>query len=50
MHLSLRVMSAKERTDIKALEKRIKALEKQLSLAQMKNVGLNRRCFSRQMQ
>ena len=34
-------MSAKERTDIKALEKRIKELEKQLELSQMKNVGLN---------
>lgn len=41
IHLSLSVMSAKERTDIKALEKRIKELEKQLELAQMKNVGLN---------
>ena len=41
IHLSLRVMSAKERTDIKALEKQIKELEKQLELAQMKNVGLN---------
>jgi len=41
IHLSLQSMSAKERTDIKALEKRIKDLEKQLELAQMKNVGLN---------
>lgn len=41
IHLSLGLMSAQERTDIKALEKRIKDLEKQLELAQMKNVGLN---------
>ena len=41
MHLSLSIMSSKERTDIKALEKRIKELEQQLELAQMKNVGLN---------
>lgn len=41
IHLSLDIMSAQERTDIKALEKRIKDLEKQLELAQMKNVGLN---------
>ena len=34
-------MSAKERTDHKAQEKRIKELEKQLELAQMKNVALN---------
>jgi len=41
IHLSLQAMSGKERTDIKALEKRIKELEKQLELAKMKNVGLN---------
>src|SRR5690606_18721063 len=41
IHLSLTIMSAQERADIKALEKRIKDLEKQLELAQMKNVGLN---------
>ena len=41
IHLTLRSMSAKERTDQKALEKRIKELEKQLELAQMKNVALN---------
>ena len=40
IRLSLSVMSAKERTDIKALEKRIKELEKQLELAKLKNVGL----------
>jgi predicted RNase H-like nuclease (RuvC/YqgF family) len=40
IHLSLRAMSAKERTDVKALEKRIKELEGQLERAQMKNVGL----------
>lgn len=41
IHLSLQHMSAKERTDNKLLEKRIKELEKQLELAQMKNVALN---------
>ena len=41
LHLSLQAMSGKERTDVKALEKRIKELEKQLELAKMKNVGLN---------
>ncbi|WP_075604000.1 hypothetical protein [Saccharicrinis aurantiacus] len=41
IHLSLQAMSSKERADNKALEKRIKELEKQLELAQMKNVGLN---------
>jgi predicted RNase H-like nuclease (RuvC/YqgF family) len=41
IHLSLRAMSAKERTEVKALEKRIGELEKQLERAQMKNVALN---------
>lgn len=41
MHVSLSFMSSKERTDNKELEKRIKELEKQLELAQMKNVALN---------
>lgn len=41
IHLSLQMMSAKERTDHKALEKRIKELEKQLERAKMKNVALN---------
>jgi predicted RND superfamily exporter protein len=41
LHLSLSLMTSKERADNKALEKRIKELEKQLELAQMKNVGLN---------
>jgi len=41
IHLSLQMMSAKERTDVKALEKRIKELEKQLETAKMKNVALN---------
>ena len=41
IHLSLSLMSAQERTDLKALEKRIKELEKQLELAQMKTVALN---------
>jgi len=40
IHLSLHAMSAKERTEVKALEKRIKELEEQLERAQMKNVGL----------
>jgi hypothetical protein len=40
IHLSLQLMSAKERTDHKALEKRIKELEKQLEQAQMKNIAL----------
>ena len=34
-------MSAKGRTDVKALEKRIRELEEQLERAQMKNVALN---------
>ena len=34
-------MSSKERVDNTSLEKRIKELERQLELAQMKNVGLN---------
>lgn len=41
LHLSLHTMSSKERADNKALENRIKELEYQLELAQMKNVGLN---------
>ena len=41
IHLSLQAMSAKERTDNKALEKRIVELENQLELSKMKNVGLN---------
>ncbi len=41
IHLSLHSMSAKERINFKAQEKRIKELEKQLELAQMKNVALN---------
>ena len=41
IHLSLRAMSAKERTDVKALEKRIRELEEQLERAQMKNVALS---------
>lgn len=41
IHLSLSLMSVQERTDVKALEKRIKELEKQLELAQMKTVALN---------
>jgi len=41
IHLSLQVMSSKERSDVKALEKRIKELENQLELAQMKNIALN---------
>jgi LPS O-antigen subunit length determinant protein (WzzB/FepE family) len=41
IHLSLQLMSEKERTDHKALEKRIKELEKQLEQAKMKNIALN---------
>lgn len=41
IHVSLSLMSAQERTDLKALEKRIRELEKQLELAQMKTVALN---------
>lgn len=41
LHLSLQAMSSKDRTDNKKLEKRIKELEKQLELAQMKNVAIN---------
>jgi hypothetical protein len=39
--LTLPLMSAKEQTDNRQLEKRIKELEKQLELAQMKVVALN---------
>jgi hypothetical protein len=39
--VSLPLMSAKERSDNKELEKRIKQLEKELELAQMKSVALN---------
>ena len=41
LHLSLRTMSSKDRADNGELEKRIKELENQLELAQMKNVALN---------
>lgn len=41
IHLSLQAMSSKERANNKKLEQRIKELEKQLELAQMKNVALN---------
>lgn len=41
LHVSLSLMSSKERADNKALEKRVQELEKQLELAQMKNVALN---------
>jgi hypothetical protein len=41
LHLSLQTMTSKERADNKALEKRIKELEKKFELAQMKNIGLN---------
>ena len=41
IHVSLRAMGSKERTEVKALEKRIKELENNLELAQMKNVALN---------
>lgn len=39
--LTLPLMSAKERTDIQALEQRVKELEKQLEYAQMKLVAMN---------
>ena len=41
LHLSLKTMSSKDRADNSKLEKRIDELEKQLELAQMKNVALN---------
>ena len=41
LHLSLQAMTTKDRADNSKLEKRIKDLEKQLELAQMKNVALN---------
>ncbi len=41
IHLSLQTMSSKDRTDNQKLEQRIKELEKQLELAQMKNVAIN---------
>jgi len=39
--LTLPLMSAKDRTNNQELEKRVKDLEKQLELAQMKIVALN---------
>lgn len=41
IHLSLSLMSAEDRTNNKELENRVKELEKQLELAQMKVVALN---------
>lgn len=41
LHLSLSLMTSKERSDNKVLEKRIQELEKKLELAKMKNVALN---------
>ncbi len=41
MHLSLSLMSSKDRINNAELEQRIKELEKQLELAQMKNVAIN---------
>ena len=41
LHLSLQAMSSKDRTENKKLEQRIKELENQLELAQMKNVAIN---------
>ena len=41
LHVSLQAMNTKDRADNKKLEKRIKELERQLELAQMKNVALN---------
>ncbi len=41
LHLSLQAMSSKDRADNAKLEQRIKELEKQLELAQMKNIAVN---------
>ena len=41
IHLSLSLMSAEDRTKNQELEKRVRELEKQLELAQMKVVALN---------
>jgi len=41
IQLSLQAMSSKERTDNEKLERRIKELEKQLELAQMKHIALD---------
>lgn len=41
IHLSLSLMSAEQRTNNKELEKRVRELEKQLELAQMKVMALN---------
>lgn len=41
LHVSLSLMSSKERANNEALENRIQELEKQLELARMKNVALN---------
>ena len=40
LHVSLSFMSSKDRANSKELEKRIKALEKQLEKAKMKNIAL----------
>jgi hypothetical protein len=40
LHLSLSIMSSKDRADNKKLENRIKELEKQLELAKVKNIAL----------
>jgi hypothetical protein len=41
LHLSLSLMSSKERADNKQLEARIKELEKQLEYAKMKDIAMN---------
>ena len=41
LHLSLQAMSSKDRANNAKLEQRIKELEKQLELAQMKDVAMN---------
>ena len=41
LHLTLQAMSSKDRADNAKLEQRIKELEKQLELAQMKDVAMN---------
>lgn len=41
LHLSLQAMNSKDRANNAKLEQRIKELEKQLEMAQMKNVAIN---------
>lgn len=41
LHVSLELMSSKDRAEIEKLEERIEELEKKLEQAQMKNIALN---------